>query len=324
MSRPRRAAERLVLVGLTLLGGGWAFSSPQAPQQAPTFRAGVRTVPVYVTVSDGAGGFAVNLTADAFEVKDNGTVQAITQFATTSQPLSSLVLLDGSASMWPILNSVLTGANNFILRMLPGDRTAVASFADRFQMRQPFTGDRDALLAHVADQFNLRLGVETRLWEALAEATLAVGREEGRRVIVILSDGKNWTPERQSATRPAEVIGLAIGRDVMIYGIAMWTHWDGRPEAPARLLAQVAEETGGGAIELRETDDLNATFTRIAQELRQQYVLGFTPAVLDGKVHRLEVRVKRPGMRARARRSYLAADAPPKAPLPDGLRPRTP
>ena len=76
-------------------------------------------------------------------------------------------------------------------------------------------------------------------------------------------------------------------------------------------LRKIADETGGGYFELKKTDDLGPTFTRVAQELHSQYVIGFTPTQLDGKVHKLTVRVKQPGMTARARRSYLAdADNP--------------
>jgi Ca-activated chloride channel family protein len=76
---------------------------------------------------------------------------------------------------------------------------------------------------------------------------------------------------------------------------------------PDRSLRRLAEETGGGYFELEKTTDLAPTFTRVAQELHSQYVLGFTPTLLDGKVHRLTVRAKKPGMTVRARRSYLAA-----------------
>ena len=72
-------------------------------------------------------------------------------------------------------------------------------------------------------------------------------------------------------------------------------------------LKKIAEETGGGYFELKKTADLSPTFTRVAQELHSQYVIGFSPTVLDNKVHRLSVRVKQPGMTARARRSYVAA-----------------
>jgi VWFA-related protein len=76
-------------------------------------------------------------------------------------------------------------------------------------------------------------------------------------------------------------------------------------------LRKIADETGGGYFELTKTAELATTFTRVAQELHSQYVLGFTPTVLDGKVHKLSVRVKQPGMTARARKSYLAASEKP-------------
>jgi VWFA-related protein len=76
---------------------------------------------------------------------------------------------------------------------------------------------------------------------------------------------------------------------------------------PSRDLRKIADETGGGYFELEKTDELAPTFTRVAQELRSQYLIGFTPAVLDGKPHKLDVRLKRPGLSARARRNYVAA-----------------
>ena len=80
---------------------------------------------------------------------------------------------------------------------------------------------------------------------------------------------------------------------------------------PSRDLRKIADETGGGYFELVKTADLAPTFTRVAQELRSQYLIGFAPAALDGKVHKLEVKVARPGMTVRARRSYLAAPDKP-------------
>ena len=70
----------------------------------------------------------------------------------------------------------------------------------------------------------------------------------------------------------------------------------------------VSDETGGGYFELKRTDELGPTFTRVAQELHSQYSLAFTP-VTDGRVHKLEVVVKKPGMSARARKSYQAPAA---------------
>jgi Ca-activated chloride channel family protein len=76
--------------------------------------------------------------------------------------------------------------------------------------------------------------------------------------------------------------------------------------SPDRGLKRLSEETGGGFFLLKKTDELSTTFTRVAQELHSQYVLGFSPQALDGKVHKLEIRLKKPGMTARARKSYVA------------------
>ena len=75
---------------------------------------------------------------------------------------------------------------------------------------------------------------------------------------------------------------------------------------PDKRLKTFAEETGGGYFELKDSDELGPTFTRVAQELHSQYVLGFAPSVRDGKVHELDVQVTQEGTTARARRSYVA------------------
>jgi Ca-activated chloride channel family protein len=102
-------------------------------------------------------------------------------------------------------------------------------------------------------------------------------------------------------------------KDIMIYGVGFVSeYFNGQHRVrsqPDRGLKKLAEDTGGGYFELKKTADLNETFTRVAQELHSQYVLGFSPETQDGKVHKLEVRVKKAGMTARARKSYVAASA---------------
>jgi VWFA-related protein len=97
----------------------------------------------------------------------------------------------------------------------------------------------------------------------------------------------------------------------MVYAIGLQSkYFDGTrmvTSNPDKGLRRISDETGGGYFELKKTADLAPTFTRVAQELHSQYVLGFAPTQLDNKVHKLSVRVKQPGMTARARRSYLAA-----------------
>jgi VWFA-related protein len=193
--------------------------------------------------------------------------------------------------------------------MLPQDRAAIASFADRFQMRQSFTPDRDVLLKHLHDPFSVRMGLETRLYDALVESAIAVGKEEGRRVILALTDGKNWTYNSGSlgdVHRPRETLAQALSRDVMVYAGAFWTVFDGKTGRPDPWITSLADRTGGGYVELRPGTDMNATFTSVMEELHRQYVLGFVPQTFDGKEHQLDVRVKRSGVKIRARKSYVA------------------
>lgn len=305
----RRASAGLTAVAA--LGGAVALLSAQDPQR-PVFRAGVGMVPVYVTVSDGQGGFITDLQQSDFELRDNGKPQEIAFFTTAPQPLSVLILIDGSTSVTPIYDTVMEAASAFIVRMLPEDRAAVASFADVFQLRQAFTSDRDALLKHLLDPFSIRMGLETRLNEALTESMRSFGKETGRRVVLALTDGVNWAaPQSIGGAGPQyfdtrSIGSSAIGTDTMIYAVGLWTFYENKMLPPDRSLQRLAELTGGGYIDLRPADDMNATFTQVMEELHRQYVLGFVPQQLDGKEHRLQVRVKRPGARVRARQSYLA------------------
>ena len=99
----------------------------------------------------------------------------------------------------------------------------------------------------------------------------------------------------------------------MIYAIGLESdYFDGMrmvKSKPDGGLRGLADETGGGYFELKKTDDLGSTFSRVAQELHSQYVLGFEARQPDGKVHKLSVKMKQTGMSARARRSYVAATA---------------
>jgi VWFA-related protein len=119
-----------------------------------------------------------------------------------------------------------------------------------------------------------------------------------------------------------DVLERAQRRDVMVYAIGLESSGPrgsmpgrggfggfggfGGGGGPDPGLSQIAEGTGGGYFELRRSDDLAATFARVADELHRQYVIGFVPAKLDGRTHKLEVRINRPGMKARARKQYYA------------------
>jgi Ca-activated chloride channel family protein len=199
------------------------------------------------------------------------------------------------------------------MRMLPDDRGKVGAFNDKIEVTADFDSDRDTLIGAVRD---LDYGNATRLYDALAVSLDELAGIEGRRVILVFSDGEDTA----SRARLGQIVDRARADEVMVYAIGLEVEYfngvrmvRSRPDDGLRRLA---EETGGGYFQLEESADLAPTFTRVAQELHSQYVVGFTPTSLDGRVHRLDVRVKKPGMAARARRSYVAD--PEKFARPDG------
>ena len=181
-----------------LFAGPVAQLQTQAPPQSDqtqkpqVFRAGADVVPVYATVRDPDRGFVLDLKQDEFELYDEGRRQTITQFTIAAQPLSTVVMIDGSGSMMAEFNRAIEGARNFVLRMLPEDRAKIGSFADRVVLGPRFTSNRDELLKYMDDQFNLRVGPETHLWEGLLEATVSLSKEEGKRAVIVMSDGYNF------------------------------------------------------------------------------------------------------------------------------------
>ena len=99
----------------------------------------------------------------------------------------------------------------------------------------------------------------------------------------------------------------------MVYAIGLQSvYFNGQRmvrSQPDRSLRKIAEETGGGYFELKQTDELAPTFTRVAQELHSLYTIGFTPSVLDGKEHKLDVKMKTTCQTTRARKTYVASAA---------------
>jgi Ca-activated chloride channel family protein len=196
------------------------------------------------------------------------------------------------------------GAEQFFIRLLRGDRARLGAFNDKIQVVSPLTGDRDALIAALAE---VDYGNGTRLHDALAAGLDQLVGVEGRKVVLVFTDGDDTA----SRTRFKTVLERAQIEEVMVYaiGLAGETLTYGRltRTRPDPSLKKLAGETGGGYFELSRTDQLSSTFTRVALELHSQYLLGFQQVARDGKLHLLEVRVKKPGMTARARKSYVAS-----------------
>ncbi len=271
--------------------------------QEPTFRSSTEVVSLFVTVADATGRLVPDLTQDDFEVYDNGKLQTIVNFENVVQPITVIVMLDTSGSMTGSISLLKDAAEQFFLRMLPEDKARVGAFNDKIELTAHFTNDRDQL---VTDTRQLDFGNGTRLWDALLLSLDELRGIEGRRVALVFTDGD----DTDSRTRFGTVVDRARADEAMVYAIGLESNYfvDGRMvrSEPDSGLRKIADETGGGYFELKKTADLAPTFTRVAQELHAQYVMGFTPTVLDGKVHQLSVRMKQRGMTARARRSYVA------------------
>jgi VWFA-related protein len=207
---------------------------------------------------------------------------------------------------------VRDAAGAFIDALQPGDRARIGSFNDEVALSPHLTGDKTLLRRVIAEE--LWPGGATPLWTAMAVGMATLTGESGRRVVLTLSDGGDaciWLrfgarngADRHRATQlcatAGDVTGRALLGEFMIYAIGMegpGLEWE---------LTDLAAKTGGGYFKLRRNADLAATLARVVDELHHQYVIGFEPAVLDGKTHELDVRVTRPGLSARSRKSYLA------------------
>jgi len=274
--------------------------------QQPTFRAGTQVVSLFATVTDAQKRLVPDLVQSDFEVFDNDKPQNLVFFQNEVQPISVVVMLDTSGSMTMTLDLLRAAAEQFVLRLLPADKARIGAFNDKIQfMGRSFMNDRDQL---VTDIKNIDYGNGTRLWDALAASLEELKGIDGRKVILVFTDGDDTESKNASL---GKVIERARLGEVMIYAIGLESrYFDGQRMVRSRPdsgLKKIADETGGGYFELTKTAELAPTFTRVAQELHSQYVIGFTPMSLDGKVHKLAVRMKQPGMTARARRSYVAA-----------------
>jgi Ca-activated chloride channel family protein len=302
-----RPITTVVLAALTAAIAQVAAQTPQggAPPQEQVFRSTTRVeVPIYATVTDSSGRLVPDLTREDFTVLDEGKPVELTQFSNDSQPFTAVVMMDTSASMTNHLDLLNLAAEQFLLRLLPVDKAQVGAFNDKIQLSGRFTNNRDELIDALDE---LQFGNPTRLNDAVASSLDALRGVDGRRVVLLFTDGEDTA----SKVGFRNVLDRARTEEVMVYAIGLESEFlnGGRIQRtrPSRDLRRIADETGGGYFELKKTAELAPTFTRVAQELRSQYLLGFAPATLDGKLHRLEVRTRRTNATVRARRSYIAS-----------------
>ena len=312
------------LARATLVVCALAAAGASAAQQ-PVFRGRGDAVRVFATVTDRDGRLVTDLEREAFEVRDEGQPQPITLFDNSPQPIRLIVMLDVSGSMLGNLPLLRAASEQLFARLRPDDEARIGTFGNEVVISPEFTSDARSLVEALPRE--IEPDAPTPLWRAIDEALDAFGSDrEKRAVVLVLSDGRDSGPVgfRQRYVSQADVIDRARDEDVMIYGVGMRSR--GRRQVPPGLgrgglqaaltadlpdpgLARVAQETGGGYAEIGFNQDLGTAFARVADELHSQYLLGFAPPKRDGKVHDVEVRVAQRGLKARARKTYVAPKA---------------
>jgi len=304
--------------------------SPAAPAAAPAarapeptvFRAGIDIVALNVVVTDPQQRFVRGLEARDFAVYEDGIQQEVAFFAATQVPLDLALLLDTSASMHDKMDTMQQAAEGFLASLRPGDRASVVDIKDGVRIAYPM-GD-DVAAAHAAVRATvarggtaLYNGLYLALKEMMKQRKASAG-EVRRQAVAVLSDGEDTA----SLVGYEDVMELAKQAGIAIYTITLKSPYTisqagagGRryfSEAEFAMKA-LAQETGARAFFPTEIGQLAGVYDSIADELANQYALGYASKNprRDGAFRRVVVCVAdRPDVRARTRSGYLAPRAP--------------
>lgn len=288
--RPRVTARLGVLVALVA-----ALPALTRPPSAAQFSARTEMVEVYATVTDDKGRLVTDLTRNDFTVLEDGRPQSVVTFTPGNVPVSLALAFDRSFSMAGApLDAAKTAARVLLNELTDADRITLLSISSEVDVVVPLTNDRLAIDRAVQ---GLDAWGSTAMHDAVVKAVDAIEPAPGRRALVLVSDGR----ERHSRLTADEVYARIRASDVMIYPVAF-----ARRMPP--IFRTLAALSGGRATAARSPEELARLFRRFAEELRHQYLLGYEPdrSAMPG-YRALDVRVRRPGLRVRARAGYTVA-----------------
>jgi hypothetical protein len=226
------------------------------------------------------------------------------QFSADPQPLNVVVMLETSQRILgpnvPLRlrlqyrDAILAFAD----ALRPDDRARIGTFGLQIALGAHLTSDR-AELRRVLDE-EMWAGGEAPLWQALIAGMRSIEAEPERRVVLTLTNGTNRGDVPGLAGGRSDVDAQAARCGCMVYAVTL-TSRDVSDD-----LKNVTTTSGGGYVRVPAGDDLHATFVRIAEELRHQYLIGFVPEASDGRAHRIGIRARRPGLIVRARQTFWA------------------
>lgn len=268
-------------------------------RQSAAPRPSAPEVIVSAIVVDRAGEFVPGLTADDFALYASDRRQTITSFQAGPSRFSGAFLIDASGSMTTHFDVVPRVVRRLVLAMTPDDRIRLGSFADR-------VGIGPVLLSNRADLPSgmdmLVPGNASRVFDAIWSGLDAMRLETNRKVVVVFSDGDDTA----SATRLDELLPRAQAEGVAIHGVALPSTLYASTGPDGRL-GRLVGETGGSMQQVRRLTDVDGLVDRVGRVVREPYLLGFVPEIVDGRFRTLDVRVGRPGVKVLARKRYLAA-----------------
>ncbi len=311
----------------TLLAGA-AFAPGQPPAQPPveearpetiereatlgdrfSFVVRVPSVTLDVVVADERGRFITGLGPDDFEILEDGVPQEIRYFTADLTPVTSLLLLDSSASVRSSLSAIQTAAYIFLRNMASADQGRVATFSEGVRFGPPYTTE---IWDQVPMIRAMRPFGKTALYDAILTSLQELSRVEERKALILVSDGEDSGPDAKGSvsTREQALEGARLSEGA-IYTVG-YTGWS--PEGGGKLnrefLDSVAEQSGGRSYYPDKIEDLSRHFRQIQHELHRQYQIAYLPSRdrKEGGWRSIEVKIKdRDDLIARTRKGYYAA-----------------
>lgn len=277
---------------------------------AQVYRGGTDVVYLSVTVVDGRGQLVPGLGPENFQVLEDGAVQEITTFSRDPQPIALSILVDSSTSMQPKMRAAQEAASGFVQRLGTDDVAQIIDFDTQVEILQTFTNDREQLEAAIR---RTNAAGSTALYTAVYVALSEQGKvrarttaELRRQAIVVLSDGDDTS----SLVDYEQVLDLSKRSEVTVYAIGLRAQAEsprGRFNEADFVLRTLSTETGGRVFFVEHIRELPAVYSQIADELANQYSIGYTSTntTRDGQWRRTEVRVNQGGVTARARAGYF-------------------
>jgi Ca-activated chloride channel family protein len=264
-------------------------------------------VPVPTTVVDSRGAAITTLTLDDFELRVDGQVHAISELNRSETPVRMAMLFDNSGSLSSSREFEKHAAVRFFENVLrPVDQAAIYSVSTDVLLSQPMTNNV-RVLQRTIESFGRAEG-STSLYDGVFAALVYLRPFSGRRVIVIVSDGRDTT-SRHDHDFDATLKRLQ-GDECQVYVVqtGLYDNANVRDLAAERRMQEFAAQTGGAVYIPKNVEDLDIAFSQIAADLAQQYVLSYYPPEdkRDGRYHNISVRVKnKSDLRIRARKGFL-------------------